>query len=762
MKKLISIVFFFFFFGSISAQNIRGKVMNSYTGQPIPEVSILVADSLKTTTASDGSFTLAVHEFPVILKFSATGFETLGLTLRESQKEHLIYLFPESETLSEVVLRSTIIPRDVQSTPASVSIISVEDLERTDETSIVGALNSVAGVYVQQGALNTNKINIRGVGARAQYSSNRLKAYFMGIPLSSGEGETTLDDIDPAVVGQVEIVKGPASGIYGAGLGGVINLYPVENMAIGTKAGSETSFGSFELLRNTVNISHATQKGHFSGTYNNLRTDSFRDNGKYERNSITITGGVSLGETNELSVLAQVTRLKAFIPSSLSKEDFENQPSSAAFAWEAAQGYESYDKGLFGLSYAHEFSKSLSNTTSAYLKFRNGYEPRPFNILEEDRVAVGARTKFSLKNDIFELPSDIGFGGEVYNEWYENSIFENLYEENSGQGSLEGDVLSQNKQDRSYMNVFAQWNLTLSQKTELEAGLNLNSTRYELEDLFEEDQIDQSGEYRFKTVFSPRLGIACSVGQRKNLYAVISHGFSTPTVAETLTPEGLINTRLRPETGINYEMGFKGNFMNNRLYAEVAFYTIQVNNLLVAERVSEDQYIGRNLGKTDHNGVEFLLNHNFELSSKLTVRTFLNGSLNHFRFDDFTDEGNDFSGNKLPAVPNKSIHAGVDISSNSGISLFTSFQHEGAMPLNDENSSFTKSYELVNLKATYAPRLFANWKTEFFAGVNNVFEEQYAASIVPNAVGFGGAAPRYYYPGNPRNYFGGISLEYLF
>jgi iron complex outermembrane recepter protein len=34
------------------------------------------------------------------------------------------------------------------------------------------------------------------------------------------------------------------------------------------------------------------------------------------------------------------------------------------------------------------------------------------------------------------------------------------------------------------------------------------------------------------------------------------------------------------------------------------------------------------------------------------------------------------------------------------------------------------------------------------AGVNNVFDEHYAASVLPNAVGFGGAAPRYYYPGN--------------
>ena len=49
-----------------------------------------------------------------------------------------------------------------------------------------------------------------------------------------------------------------------------------------------------------------------------------------------------------------------------------------------------------------------------------------------------------------------------------------------------------------------------------------------------------------------------------------------------------------------------------------------------------------------------------------------------------------------------------------------------------------------------------------YGGVNNALNEHYAASIVTNAVGFGSQSPRYYYPGNPRNYYGGIQLSYLF
>lgn len=763
MKKLLLLSFFILCYTTISAQTIRGTVKNAVTGAPVNGAFLSPVPSEKVTFSDpEGYFSLDVEGLPVKIRITASGYSPLVVTAEDFAETLEIFLFPISESLSEVVLKSTIIPKEILNTPASVSVLSAEDLERTDETNLVQAVNTVAGVYVLQGALNTNKIAIRGVGARSQYSTNRIKAYFMEIPLSTGEGETTLDDIDPAVVERVEIIKGPVSSVYGAGLGGAINLYAAESPQQGTRAGVETSFGGFGMQRHTVRATHATAEKNLSATYNHLSTDGYRDNGEYERNSFTVNGRVAGGENHSLSVLGNFVRLKAYIPSSLNKEDFENDPSSAAFTWGASRGFESYDKGLMGLSYQQDFSEDFTNTSSVFMNFRNGYEPRPFDILKEEQVATGFRTNFRFEKPIFSLPSQMSLGGEYFREWYDTATFENLYEDFPGEGSVPGSSLSNNQQDRSYYNIFAQWNLSLTDRLDVEAGANLNSTRYELTDLYVDDAMDQSGDYRFETVFSPRVGAVYSLARNKNIYASVSHGFSTPTVAETLTPEGQINTDLEPETGVNYEIGFKGNFLDNRLYAEVAAYSIQVENLLVAERVAEDRYIGRNAGKTDHNGMEFLVNYNFRIASWLRARSFINASFNDFTFDEFVDAGNDLSGNELPAVPDKSFHAGLDLISAGGLTLFTTFQHEGEMPLNDENSGYTEAYELVNLKVSYAPDIFRNWKTAVFAGVNNVFDEHYAASIVPNAVGFGGRLPRYYYPGRPRNYFGGIAVSYLF
>ncbi|WP_245583437.1 TonB-dependent receptor domain-containing protein [Salinimicrobium terrae] len=769
MNKYLFLLCTFFFFGNLSAQNINGKVIDAFTNKPIENVKITSEDSSEAVFSdASGAFSFSAENLPVNLIFEYPNYSRKVLLVNSASNNLSVFMAPSEGSLSEVVLRSTIIPQDLLETPAAVSVLSGEELQRFDETNIMQNFSTVAGVSVHQGALNTNKMSIRGVGARSQYSTNRVKAYFMEIPISSAEGETTLDDLDPEVVDRVEIIKGPTSSVYGAGLGGVITLFPARAEEQGTQAKVKGTYGDYNLIRGTVQASHASESTNLVATYNHVETDGWRDNSAYNRDSFTMFGQTAGGENGEFSVLGHFVRLKAYIPSSLNLETLLTDPSSAAFTWAAAQGYESYDKGLLGLSYRYTFSEALYNTTSIYGTFRDAYEPRPFDILNESQTALGARTKFNLDGEFLDLPSRVSFGMEFYNEWYDIATYENLYEQFEDAGSVPGVYLSHNEQDRNYYNFFFQWNLQVTPKLKLEAGLNLNSTSYELSDLYEEDNVDQSGEYGFDDVLSPRFGVVYSVVPEKNFYASVSHGFSTPTVAETLTPDGLINTNLRPETGINYEVGFKGNFLNNRLYAEIAAFSIQVDNLLVAERVAEDQYIGRNAGKTDHNGLELVLNYNFPIFSALRARTFVNAAYNSFKFDVFIDEEEDFSGNDLPAVPQETLNAGLDLITSYGFTLRTTYQFEGEMALNDANTEFRDYYNLLHFKASLEPLevlrpgVMNSWEIELFGGVNNALDEQYAASVIPNAVGFGGNAPRYFYPGMPRNFYGGLSVSYNF
>ena len=79
---------------------------------------------------------------------------------------------------------------------------------------------------------NFNKVGIfmktfgQDVKDKPSFSTDKIRAYFDHIPLTNGIGETTIEDIDLGLIDRVEVIKGPNSSIFGAGLGGVINLKP--------------------------------------------------------------------------------------------------------------------------------------------------------------------------------------------------------------------------------------------------------------------------------------------------------------------------------------------------------------------------------------------------------------------------------------------------------------------------------------------------------------------------------------------------------
>jgi iron complex outermembrane receptor protein len=661
--------------------------------------------------------------------------------------------------LSELVVKSLPIQNSIQNSATSVSIIPEKEIKQADGVILTPILNKVPGVFMQQGSLNTNKITIRGIGSRSQYSTTRIKAYFEEIPLTSAEGETTLEDIDLEAIGGIEIIKGPNSTGFGAGLGGVINLLATKTPKENSFVKTGTTVGSFELLKQTLSAGYSDKKSNIFTNYSSLQNDGYRANSNYDRKSFNFFGKQQLSLKGTLSLFAIGTKQKAYIPSSISETDFNNSPEKAAATWEAAKGYESYDKILIGLGYQHHFSKNWSMNTSISSSFKNGYEARPFDILEDKSAAFSFRSKINHTTKLFSIPTIFSVGLESTIENYDFSLYENLYKSKPGQGSIQGDRSSEIDQKRNNSNAFVQINLQLLEKLYLESGLAYNTTDYEQNDVFTPKT--PSKRYTFGSIWSPRLGLSYKISTGKNMFASVSKGFSTPTVAETLTPEGQINTSLKPETGINYEAGFKGNFLNYKLYTELVFYDLQVENLLVARRLADDQYMGINAGKSSHRGIEFLVKYEWIPNSSLQLQPYFSGTINDFKFTNFVDKDNDFSGNKLPDVPHIQWNSGFTLSTNFGLNINANYGFFGKMPMDDANSKYTKSYQLLDAKIAYTFVILKKLKTEINTGMQNILNEKYSSSILPNAVGIGTAPPRYYYPGNPRNIYGGLQLTYL-
>lgn len=661
--------------------------------------------------------------------------------------------------LPEVVVTSTPFIDTLQQIPASVNIIDGEDLQRGDPLSFADELNKLPGIQMQQGALNTSRLVIRGVGARSQYSTNRVKAYLEGIPLTTGEGETTLEDIDLNLIQRIEIIKGPASATYGAGLGGALNLSLIKPLENEEFAQVYSNLGSYGLFRTGVVAGVGSPNSETLIAFNHLEKDGYRANSGYNRNTATLFNKYHLAEDHSLSLFGNYTNLRAYIPSSLNAEDFRENPEKAAFTWGQARGYESYDKLLAGISYGWEISEKLNWQTSLFTNYRDGYEPRPFNILDEKSKAFGIRSVLRSKFEVFHISAKASAGIEYYDENYSFSLFENLYEENSGNGSLKGSLISDQQQDRKYLSLFAQISLPLSDKLKTNLGLSYNHSRYTLNDGVNPTGEDRSGRYTYPRQFLPQAGVTYEVASEKIIYGSISQGFSIPTVAETLSPEGAINPEIKPETGTNYELGLKASWFNKKLYTELAAYSLQVNNLLVAERVGQDQFVGRNAGKTDHNGLEVLINYQQRISNNWMLKPYGSLSINSYSFDEFTDDGNNFSGNDLTGVPESVYQIGLDLAQRDAFRFNLSYLHTGSIPLNDANSLSSDPYSLVNVRADYLFKILKEQKIQVYGGINNLFDTDYASQILPNAVGFGGSAPRYFYPGEPINFYVGLQLN---
>ena len=742
-----------------SAQKFTGKVIDAESSIEISDVYILNSD-LETVSVSDekGLFTLTKTG---IYTFKKSGYYSAKLVI-DNFNFHIVALQSLTENLNEIQIVGNNFQQKLNKIPASVIAISIADFTN-NTVNIASVINKAPGIFMFSGTQTTNRITIRGIGSRNLYGTSKIKVYFDDIPLTNGSGESAIEDIELTALGRIEILKGPSSSIYGSGLGGAIQLIPNKGLFDQTILKSGSTFGSFGLQKYVLQANLGNQANAANLVYANTKSDGYRDNNKTDKQSFTLASNHFINDKNNLTVIASHIDVKSFIPSSIDENNFENNPESAASNWERAKGFEDYKKSLLGVSWKHHYNANVKHFTSIFSSFFDGDEARPFSILKDQTTAFGIRTKLELKDQLFGKPVQYIVGGELFNDIKKYKTLENLYlEYPEGTGSVAGETLSDFKENRGYFNLFLDANLQLSEKTQVNLGVNINQTGFTLTDKFNSDAVDFSGKYQFKAILSPKIGVTHQLKEKAMVYGTISHGFSTPTLEETLLTNNTLNTKIKPEKGWNFEIGSRGLAFNNKLNYDVALYQMTVKDLLVAKRVGEDEYVGVNAGITSYTGLEMTGNYFLVKTAKLKVKHNNNLSLNNFKFIEFTDFDNDYSGNKLTGIPNITLNSSVSIENNIGFYGKADFNYVGKMPMRDDNSIYSKKYHLVNAAIGFKTSEEKKFSLDLFVGLNNIFNEKYASMILINATSFGTAKPRYYYPGEPVNYYAGINLKYHF
>ncbi|WP_343488180.1 TonB-dependent receptor plug domain-containing protein [Allomuricauda sp. d1] len=678
-------------------------------------------------------------------------FFTIEIVSQQQEKDSVIELI-------EVLMIEDFTPREVQGiTPSSV--IGSYGIKRFGPVDISSSMNIIPGVNFLSGALNTNRIVIRGVGSRTPFGTDKLRMYFDGIPVTNGTGFSTIEAFDLENLGLVEVVKGPKGTTLGANLGGALTLTSKDPDFGKARLSNSFTMGSYNMLKDNLSFRYSElDKFSLGLSYNHFETDGYRQNNRFERDGLLLNAKVNTSPKNEVVLLLNYIDYTAQIPSSLNQTDFEENPTAAASNWLEAQGFEANKYLLMGISNKLQLTDAIKNTSSIFYTYLDHYEPRPFNILDEFTNGYGFRTVFDGR---FLNGPEVSFGSEFYRDEYHWSTYQNLFRDNNGNGSLQGEQISRNREFRRQFNLFGTFTFPITLELYFQAGLNLNQTSYDFRDLFLSDGNNTSARRDFKAILLPSFGLQY-LFKYGYFYVNVSRGFSNPSLEETLTPDGIINPDIEQEKGVNYEVGGWFRFPKEKISAEFALYRMNINDLLVAQRVGEDQFVGQNAGQTRHQGFEFEIYHRTDISEKLSINPYFTYTFSDHSFVEFVDGDQDFSGNPLTGVPKHRISSGFSLAHSESFSFRINHQFVDEIPLTDANTLSSESYHFFALSAIYQKEFSNHFSLQLNGGVNNLFDTNYAQSVLINAVGFGGNLPRYYYPSNGRNYYLGAQLNYTF
>lgn len=640
--------------------------------------------------------------------------------------------------LNEVLVGSYQVNTRLQKVPGSISLLGKEEMNLSDGNSFTSTLHTVPGIYMHSGTYGTSRIVIRGVGSRTPYNTNRIKSYLNDIPITSSDGISTPEDFDLHSLGRMEIVKGPASTLYGSGLGGNINMYtPTEQ---NNNANAIIQYGSFNTLKTGASVNINSDNFHVFGALNHINSDGYRENSHFKRTSF-LTAGKWRQPTYSIDYTLIYMNVDAGIPSSIGKTLYETNPQAAAANWKAISGYKKLSKGIGGVSLYNSITSNLNNRFTVFGRWVDSYEKRPFNNLDDGTTTFGFRDKLNFHTEKWDFVTGFEFVNDTY-KW---------------QMDKNDALINKNSENRNQLNIFGLAYFRPSEKWNLTLGGALNKVDYKLTDLFPENG-NQSGSKSFPFVFSPRAGINFAPSNEIAFYTSVGHGFSMPSPEETLLPEGEINTEIRPEQGIQTEIGMRLNLFDGKTQIETAFYHINLTNLLVTKRLAEDIFTGINAGKTRHMGIEVQLEQQIlekkEFPGKLELKSNLTISDN--TFVEFTDNDIIYNGKKLPGIPSLLSQTGINWNPIRPLVFSTQLLVAGKQYINDANTVEADGYFTLNSKISYLFDLGKAGTLNLFFGANNLTDSRYASMISVNALSVGGNEPRYYYPGIARHFYVGV------
>jgi iron complex outermembrane recepter protein len=266
---------------------MQGKILDEYTGEPLPGVIIQVPQTnIGGISDEEGIYRIDFREIPNLLVVKYFGYQTD--TLR-----NLIDRWPKDQSVYEldIQLKEEIYDPDPYCPPIiiydylrNMDRVSAAQTQRGDLSSVEQGLNLVPGVkFESRGPGGSRRLAIRGGFLRSPFGVRDVKAYLDGAPLTSPDGSTALELIDPVGIERTTILKGPCASEFGPVSNGVVKFSLRQNAnQLGQTGGMlNQTLGAYGYARSVAQVGWQRMgydiNSHLSLTYIRQRYTGYRD-----------------------------------------------------------------------------------------------------------------------------------------------------------------------------------------------------------------------------------------------------------------------------------------------------------------------------------------------------------------------------------------------------------------------------------------------------------------------------------------------------
>ena len=615
--------------------------------------------------------------------------------------------------------------------------------------SIEEPLRGIAGVQLdnRHNIALGERLTIRGFGARTQFGVRGVRVDVDDVPATMPDGQTALTHIDPASVGTVEVLRGPASALYGNAAGGVVRMRSARAPDSPLALRADVGVAERGTLTRRVTASSVRGPWRVDGHLSDLRYEGYRQNS----DASDLRGGgriVREGARDTVALVVAAVDYDAKNPGGLTDSARTANPRSASAT---NLRYKTGERGTHeqaGISWRRGSARS-SVTASAYLLGRHVDNPIPQRIIDLGRRAAGARLVVDRTIAPFGRDASLSLGAEHSLQRDDRRSY------NSLDGVRDALVLDQRERVTND-GAFARLAMPLMSELHLLAAVRADAIRFRVADRLVDASNPDDGGTRVMKAVSPSAGLSYALGERSNVYANVATAFETPTTSELANQAsgaGGLNSSLSPqhvtsfEAGARFPLGTAGS-------ASLAGYDARVRDALVPFELasSPGRQFFRNASRVRHRGLEG------EASVAIGARTFARTALTlvdaRFVRDDFASVSR--AGKRVPGVAPGRADLEVRTLGPIGTSIEIALRAQSRMPASDLGTAWSAGYAVVDLRAFGGRRTIGGVGVSPSVSVSNLLDTFYDASLVANA-----ARDRFFEPGPGRSITVGLSIDWL-